>query len=40
VRKRTTAPPPDAPVAQQPAQPQQQTASPFPAPLPGGTFSR
>jgi hypothetical protein len=40
VRKRTTAPPPDAPVAQQPpaqqpAQPQQQTASPFPAPLPG-----
>jgi len=40
-RKRTTAPPPDQ--ADQPAQaPQQpqQSASPFPAPLPGGTLTR
>jgi hypothetical protein len=43
VRKRTTAPPPD----QQAAQPapsgataQQQSAAPFPAPLPSSTFSR
>jgi hypothetical protein len=45
VRKRTTAPPPDQQVAQPiqsaaPGQPQQQSASPFPAPLPGGTFTR
>ncbi|HXO69336.1 MAG TPA: hypothetical protein VN838_10280 [Bradyrhizobium sp.] len=41
VRRRTTAPPPDAaaPQAAQPAAPQQ-AASPFPAPLPGGTFQR
>jgi hypothetical protein len=44
VRKRTTAPPPD-PAAQaqppaQPGQPPQQSASPFPAPMPGGTFTR
>jgi hypothetical protein len=44
-RKRTTAPPPDQPDAQpdQPtssAQAPQQSASPFPAPLPGGTFTR
>jgi hypothetical protein len=32
VRKRTTAPPPDQPAAQ--------SAQPFPAPLPGGTFTR
>ncbi len=40
-RRRTTAPPPDQ--ADQPAQaPQQpqQSASPFPAPLPGGTLTR
>jgi hypothetical protein len=36
VRKRTTAPPPDPNAqAQQPAQPPQQSASPFPAPVPG-----
>jgi hypothetical protein len=47
VRQRTTAPPPDQPAdaqpaAQpaQPAQPTQQSAAPFPAPLPGGTFQR
>jgi len=43
VRQRTTAPPPDPPAdAQpaQPAQPTQQSAAPFPAPLPGSTFSR
>jgi len=41
VRKRTTAPPPDQPAAQpaQPAQPQQ-SAAPFPAPMPSGTFTR
>ena len=45
VRKRTTAPPPDQ--TAQPAQPaqstqttQQQSAAPFPAPLPSGSFSR
>lgn len=39
VRQRTTAPAPDD---QQPpaAQPTQQSAAPFPAPLPGGTFQR
>jgi hypothetical protein len=41
VRRRTTAPPPDqaapsAPSAQSP----QQSAAPFPAPLPSGTFTR
>ena len=42
VRRRTTAPPPDAaaPQAAQPASQPQQAASPFPAPLPGGTFQR
>jgi hypothetical protein len=41
-RKRTTAPPPDQAVGQpdQPAQAPQQSASPFPAPLPGGTLTR
>jgi hypothetical protein len=42
VRRRTTAPPPDA-AATQPAQPAaqpQQAASPFPAPVPAGTFQR
>jgi hypothetical protein len=43
VRQRTTAPPPDQPADAQPAQqaqPTQQSAAPFPAPLPGGTFQR
>ena len=45
VRQRTTAPPPDQPTAQsapagQTAQPTQQSAAPFPAPLPSGTFTR
>jgi pyruvate/2-oxoglutarate dehydrogenase complex dihydrolipoamide acyltransferase (E2) component len=43
VRRRTTAPPPDpaAPQAgQQPAAQPQQSASPFPAPMPSGTFQR
>jgi hypothetical protein len=45
VRQRTTAPPPDQQPDQstpsaQAAQPPQQSASPFPAPVPGGTFSR
>jgi hypothetical protein len=42
VRRRTTAPPPDAPApqaAQSAAQPQQ-AGSPFPAPMPAGTFQR
>jgi hypothetical protein len=41
VRRRTTAPPSDAaaPQAAQPAQPQQ-AATPFPAPMPSGTFQR
>jgi hypothetical protein len=41
VRRRTTAPPPDAPAPQaaQPTQPQQ-AATPFPAPMPSGTFQR
>jgi len=38
VRRRTTAPPPDAPA--QPAQQPQQSAAPFPAPMPSGTFTR
>jgi len=43
VRRRTTAPPPDAPQTAQSAQPAaqpQQAASPFPAPVPAGTFQR
>jgi hypothetical protein len=42
VRRRTTAPPPDAAAAQaaQPAVQPQQSASPFPAPVPAGTFQR
>ena len=48
VRQRTTAPPPDQPTAQsapsgqpgQTAQPTQQSAAPFPAPMPAGTFTR
>ena len=42
VRRRTTAPPPDQPAAAQgpSAQPAQQSAAPFPAPLPSGTFTR
>jgi len=47
-RQRTTTPPPDQPAEAQPAtaqpaqqpQPTQQSAAPFPAPLPGGSFSR
>jgi hypothetical protein len=39
VRKRTTAPPADQ-TAAQPAQPAQQSAAPFPAPMPSGTFTR
>ena len=37
-RKRTTAPPPDQSAA--PAQSTQQSAAPFPAPMPAGSFSR
>ena len=40
VRQRTTAPPPDQPADAQQAQPAQQSAAPFPAPLPGSTFQR
>jgi hypothetical protein len=41
VRRRTTAPPPDQPAsAAQPAQPGQQSAAPFPAPMPSSTFTR
>src|SRR5450631_2311969 len=42
VRRRTTAPPPDQPAAPQgqSAQPAQQSAAPFPAPMPSGTFTR
>jgi hypothetical protein len=42
VRRRTTAPPPDAatPQAAQPAPQPQQAGSPFPAPMPAGTFQR
>jgi hypothetical protein len=39
VRRRTTAPPPDQSAAQ-PAPSAQQSASPFPAPMPSGTFTR
>jgi len=39
VRRRTTAPPPD-PNAPQTSQPAQTSQSAFPAPLPGGPFSR
>ena len=38
VRKRTTAPPPDPSSA--PAQSSQQSAAPFPAPIPSGSFTR
>jgi len=38
VRKRTTAPPPDQSAA--PATATQQSAAPFPAPMPSGTFTR
>jgi hypothetical protein len=40
VRKRTTAPPPDQQATQPAAPAQQQSASPFPAPLPSGTLQR
>ena len=42
VRRRTTAPPPDAPTATAPVQQQQAQPAPsaFPAPLPSGGFSR
>jgi hypothetical protein len=40
VRRRTTAPPPDAVAPAQPAAQPQQSASPFPAPMPSGTFQR
>jgi hypothetical protein len=42
VRRRTTAPPPDAaaPQAATPAAQPQQAATPFPAPMPSGTFQR
>jgi len=40
VRKRTTAPPADAPAAQSAAPAPQQSAAPFPAPMPSGTFTR
>jgi hypothetical protein len=38
VRRRTTAPPADQ--SAQPAQSSQQSAAPFPAPMPSGTFAR
>lgn len=40
VRKRTTAPPADAPAAQSTAPATQQSTAPFPAPMPSGTFTR
>ena len=42
IRRRTTAPPPDPPAAQPApaAQPTRQSATPFPAPLPSGSFTR
>jgi hypothetical protein len=39
-RKRTTAPPADQQPAQSASSPQRQSAAPFPAPLPSGTFAR
>src|SRR5258708_4564463 len=40
VRRRTTAPPPDQPAPSASAQSPQQSAAPFPAPLPSGGFTR
>jgi hypothetical protein len=41
VRRRTTAPPPDQPAAPSaPSARSQSSASPFPAPIPSGTFTR
>jgi hypothetical protein len=40
VRKRTTAPPADAAATQSSAPATQQSAAPFPAPMPSGTFTR
>ena len=41
VRRRTTAPPPDQPAEQSaPSARSQSSASPFPAPMPSGTFTR
>jgi hypothetical protein len=40
VRKRTTAPPADAAATQSTAPATQQSAAPFPAPMPSGTFTR
>ena len=40
VRKRTTAPPPDQTAALGRASHAQQSAAPFPAPMPSGTFTR
>ena len=40
VRKRTTAPPPDQQAVQPAAPAQQQSAAPFPAPLPSNNFQR
>jgi hypothetical protein len=41
VKRRTTAPPPDQPAAESvPATRSQSSASPFPAPMPSGTFTR
>src|SRR6266404_7121235 len=40
VRRRTTAPSPDQPASAPSAQSPQQSAAPFPAPLPSGSFTR
>src|SRR4030088_1170641 len=40
VRKRSPAPPADQQPAQSASSPQQQSAAPFPAPMPSGTFAR
>ena len=41
VKRRTTAPPPDQPAAESaPSTRSQSSASPFPAPMPSGTFTR